>query len=161
MNHYGEIVKSIDNITNTSFPISQFCSSNKPQSLAIWTIHLRAVIEFHPLLEPESNSSLPRGRRLGEGSRSAKGTSSSTVADTNDADVFDTGDSGVAGHALGHADLEREFSVGGEGETLDTEAWDILGDLGGLEGVGVSAAGGAVDRGPERASTILVDLFDC
>ena len=66
----------------------------------------------------------------------------------------------LAGHALGHLDLQGEVGVGGEREALDTQAGNVLDDLGVLEGLGVCAARGAVDGSCKRTSAVLVNLYD-
>jgi len=48
----------------------------------------------------------------------------------------------------------------GCGETANADTWDVLGDIGTLEGSGVGSTGGGIDGGGERACTILVDLVE-
>ncbi|KAF5259225.1 hypothetical protein FOXYS1_10163 [Fusarium oxysporum] len=82
---------------------------------------------LHALLKTESNGALSRSSRLGESTRATERTSSSAVADTNDADVISASDGSFAGYALGHLDLKGEVGVYGEGETVDADSRNILG----------------------------------
>ena len=121
-------------------------------------LHLAAVLE----------RSLAGAGTLSERCRAAEGAGGGVVVDTDNAHVFGAADAALTGHALGHlygdgvlAHLE-EVSVstwkvssrwGEESSFQETysntakaeEAWNILSDLGGLEGGGVSAAGSGVD----------------
>lgn len=102
------------------------------------------AVEFHALLEAVGDGALASSLGLSEGSGAAKGTGSSTVGNADDADVLGATCLAVARHALGHLDLEGEVGVCGRGETADDgnfAAGNILGDLGVLEGTGISAAG--------------------
>jgi hypothetical protein len=119
--------------------------------------HLVAV-ESHALLEAVGDSALAGGVALSESSRATEWASCGTVADADDANVVSAADGSIAGHASGHLHGQREVCVGGQRETLNTETGDVLSDLGSLEGIGVSATGGAVDLSRQWASAILVDL---
>ena len=107
-----------------------------------------------PLPEVILNSALLSLVALGESSRATKGTSNSRVLDADDADVLDAGNGAGAHHALGHLDGEREVHVGGGRQAADAEARHVLGDFGFLEGRHFSAAGGGVDAGGQRASSV-------
>lgn len=124
------------------------------------TSRLCAVVELHALLEAVGNGALAASGGLGEGSRATEGAGTSTVADTDDADVGGHADLAVAGHTSGHLDLDGEVGVGGEGQTLDAEARDVSGDLSALESLLLGAAGGAVDIGGHGTGAILVDLAE-
>jgi hypothetical protein len=120
-------------------------------------MHLVLPVQFHALLQLVSNGTLPGGSALGESDRATERTSSSAVTDAHDANV---GGSGIASHTGGHLNLHVEVGVGGKRETLNSEAWDVLNDLGGLHGSLASSAGCAVDIGSEGTSTILVNLVN-
>lgn len=119
------------------------------------------VANFHALLEPVGNSPLACSCGLGEGNGATEGASSSAISYTGNADIVDTGDSGVAGHASGHLDLHVEFGAGGERKALNTEAGNVLGNCSRLERRLLRATGGAIDIGSEGTSAILVDLRAC
>lgn|SRR5687768_9099489 len=121
------------------------------------TIPLIAA-ERHALLEAVGNGALAGGVGLSESGRATEWAGSCTVADADDADVVSAADGGIAGHTRRHLDGQGEIGVGSQRETLDTKTGHVLGDLSGLEGVGVSASGSAVNLGSEGTSTILVDL---
>lgn len=123
-------------------------------------MNLLAVVEFLALLHAVGNGALASLGGLREGGRATEGAGSSTVADTDDTDVINTGNGGVAGHAGRHLDLEGEVSLGGEGQTLEAKAGNVLSDLSGLESIGVGAARGAIDSGLHGAGTVLVDLTE-
>ena len=118
------------------------------------------VTNLHTLLEAVSNSPLASSLGLRESNGSTEWTGSSAVAYAGNADVVDTSNSSIAGHAGRHLDLHGELSASSERDTLDTETWDVLGDLGGLEGSLVSSTGGAIDISSEGAGAVLVDLVD-
>ena len=139
---------------NNPCPLPIFSPSNANPRLV-------SVANLHALLEPVGNGALPCRGRLGEGNGATKGTGSGAVSDASDADVVDTSDGGVAGHAGGHLDLHVEFGAGGERDTLDTEAGDVLGDCSGLESSLVGSTGGTIDISGEGTSAILVDLEGC
>ena len=122
-------------------------------------MHLVLPAQLHALLEPVSNGALAGSSALGESNSATKGTSCGTVADAHDTDVGSSSNSGVASHASRHLDLHLEVGVGGERQTLDTEAGNVLGDGGRLHGVLVGSTRCAVDISSERTSTILVDLL--
>ena len=107
-----------------------------------------------PLPEVILNSALLSLVALGESSGATEGTSNSRVLDADDADVLNAGNSTRADHTLGHLDGEREVHVGGSRQAADAETWHVLGDFGFLEGGDFSAAGGGVDAGGQRASSI-------
>jgi hypothetical protein len=67
----------------------------------------------------------------------------------------------LAGHAGRHLDLHVELCAGGERDTLDAEAGDILGDFGALEGGLGGPARGTIDISGEGACAVLVDLGTC
>lgn len=120
--------------------------------------HLVAARDLHALLKAVGNGSLAAGGGLGESSRATEGAGTGTVTDTDDADVVSSANGGVAGLARGHLDSERELGVGGQRQTLDTKARNVLGDVGLLEGSVVSATGGTVNLSSQWTSAILVDL---
>ena len=93
-----------------------------------------------------------------EGGAATKGTSSGSVADAHDADVVHTSNGALASHARRHLDLEGEVGVRGQGNALDAETWDVLRDLGILEGVRIRASRGGINSSIQGAGAILVDL---
>jgi hypothetical protein len=123
--------------------------------------HLVDVANLHALLEAVRNGPLAGRRRLCESDRATKGTRGRTVADTSDAHVADARNRSVAGHAGRHLDLHVELCAGGERDTLDAEAGDILGDFGALEGGLGGPARGTIDISGEGACAVLVDLGTC
>jgi hypothetical protein len=72
-----------------------------------------AAVDLLALLDAVGDGALAGGGGLGEGGAASEGPGGGSVADTHDADVVDTGDGGVARHALGHLDLDGEVGVGG------------------------------------------------
>ena len=113
-----------------------------------------------PLAEVVLDSALLRGGALGEGSGATEGTGESAVLEADNADVAGATGGTLAGHALGHLDLDGEVGGGSSGETANADTRDVLGDLCILECGGVGSARGGVDLGGERASTVLVDLVE-
>jgi hypothetical protein len=95
------------------------------------------AVNLHALLQAIGNSSLAGGRRLGKGSRTTERPSGSTVADTDDADVVGTANTGIAGHALGHLNRDGEIRVCCQGQAAKAQSRDILGNRGRLEGIGI------------------------
>lgn len=122
---------------------------------------LGAVVQGHALAQPVCDGALAGGSGLGEGSAATEGAGSSTVADADNADVLDAGDSSLASCTGGHLDLKRELGSGGKAQTLDTKAWNVLDDLGFLESIGLGATRGAINIGGHGAGAILVNLAEC
>lgn len=121
-------------------------------------LSLGGAVDLETLAEPIGNGAFASSGALGEGGGATEGAGSSTVANTDDADVFGTADLALASHALGHLDLDGELGVGGQGKAPNTQSGNILGDLGVLEGFGVGAARGSINGGGKRTSAVLVDL---
>lgn len=100
---------------------------------------------LHALLETEGKGALPSGLRLSESGRATEGSGSGAVSNTHNANILGTAYIALTSHTLGHLDLHGEFGIGSQRETAKAEAWDILGNLGGLESTGVGASRGGID----------------
>lgn len=122
------------------------------------TRRLELPVQFHALLEPVGNSTLPGSSRLSEGDRATEWTSTGTVADAHDADVGSTSDGSIASHASGHLDLHLEVGGSRKRKTLDAKSGNVLSDGCGLHGRLLSSAGCSIHIGLEGAGSILVDL---
>lgn len=119
---------------------------------------VEAAVNLHSLSQAVRNGALASCLALSESCGSAKGTGSSAVLNTNNADVLSILHFTLASHTLRHLDLEGEVGVGSEGKTLNTKAGNVLGDLSVLESASIFAPRLGVDSGGQRTSTILVDL---
>ena len=62
--------------------------------------------------------------------RSTEGAGEGAILEASDADVVNTSDGALAGHAGGHLDGNGEIRGGDGGEAADGETGNILGDLG-------------------------------
>jgi len=91
---------------------------------------------------------------------STERSGSGSVLELGDTDTGGTGDGSRADGSGWHLDGDWEIHGGCGGETTDADTWDVLGDLSGLEGSGISSSGGGINRCGQWASTILVDLVE-
>jgi len=112
-----------------------------------------------PDLSREDDRALSAAEVAGKGTRAAKGTSEGVVAHADDADVVGATQLPRAlGALLGHLDLDGVLDERGDGQAGNAKAGGVLDDLGSLEGLGVLAAGRAVDGSRQGAGAVLVHL---
>jgi hypothetical protein len=63
-------------------------------------------------------------------------------------------------HASRHLHLDWEIHNGCGRDARNTDTWDVLGHLGGLEGSGVGSARSGIDHSCIGTGTVLVNLVD-